>query len=161
MSDMATSDSLDLIEPIRLSVQVRRDIESAFDIFTGDLTQWWPLDRFTHGQGRAKEVILDPFVGGRFYERFADGEEYTVGRVVSWDRPSLVAFTWRNADWIASTEVHVRFIAEETAVTRVELEHRVWEHLASARESRDEYANGWPAVIHCFARFADSSQVVP
>jgi uncharacterized protein YndB with AHSA1/START domain len=154
MAGMTTLSSPDLIEPIRVSVRVRRDVESAFDIFTGELTKWWPLDRFTHGPGRSKEILLDPFVGGRFYERFADGEEYTVGDVLAWDRPSLVAFTWRNASWIAPTEVHVRFIAEETMLTRVELEHRAWERLAAGRESRDEYANGWPTVLRYFAGFA-------
>jgi len=48
-------------------------VEDAFYIFTRDFTKWWPLDRFTHGPGRAKEIHIDPFVGGRFYQRFADG----------------------------------------------------------------------------------------
>ena len=70
----------------------------------------------------------------------------------------MVVFTWRNESWIASTEVHVRFIAEDTMVTRVELEHRAWERLASAgRVSREEYANGWPTVLQRFAGFAGAA----
>ena len=100
-------------------------------------------------------VILEPFVGGRFYERYDDGEEHTIGEVLAWDRPRAVTFTWRHDEWVAPTEVTVRFVAEDGSVTRVEVEHRAWERLGTAAgESREQYANGWPTVLACFARVA-------
>ena len=153
---MSTSEPVpDLIEPIRLGVRVRRDIEATFDLFTGDMTGWWPLDRFTFGPGRSKELILEPLAGGRFYERYTDGAEHTIGEVLAWDRPSTVTFTWRHHEWAAPTEVCVRFAAEGPLVTRVEVEHRAWERLGTfGRESRAQYANGWPTVLGCFAQVA-------
>ena len=145
----------DLIEPIRLSTRVRRDIEATFDLFTGDLTGWWPSDRFSFAPGRVAEVIMEPFAGGRFYERYTDGGEYTIGEVLAWDRPTAVTFTWRHHEWAAPTEVSVRFVAEDPLVTRVDLEHRAWERLGTlGRESRAQYANGWPTVLGCFAQVA-------
>jgi hypothetical protein len=59
------------IEPVRVTVRVRRGIEDAFDLFTRDVGQWWPLDRASFGGDRAHELHFEPFVGGRFCARAA------------------------------------------------------------------------------------------
>ncbi len=143
------------VEPIRMSVRVRRSVDEAFRIFTGDMTRWWPLDRLTFGPGRSSEVLMEPYIGGRFYERYRDGEEHTIGHVLEWQPPSRVAFTWQAPEWTAPTEIIVCFIAEDARTTRVELEHRGWERLgAIGLERRDGYLNGWPAVLGNFVQVA-------
>ncbi len=143
------------VEPVRVMVRVRRNIEDAFDLFTRDIGLWWPLDKASFGGDRACELHLEPFVGGRFYERYVDGEEHSGGQVLRWEPPRLVAYTWQHDDWPAPTEVEVRFIEEEPSLTRVELEHRAWEQLGPvAGRMRDMYRNGWPTVIACFTSFA-------
>jgi hypothetical protein len=77
-----------------MTVRVKRNIEDAFDIFTRDIGSWWPLDKASFGGDRAAELHMEPFVGGRFYERYIDGEEHTGGRVVRWEPPRLVTYTW-------------------------------------------------------------------
>ena len=147
------------VEPVRMTVRVRRNIEDAFDLFTRDIGSWWPLDRASFGGDRASELYMEPFVGGRFYERYIDGEEHTGGRVLRWEPPRLVSYSWQHDDWSAPTEVEVRFIEEEATVTRVELEHRAWERLGGelGDRMRDTYNNGWPTVIACFAMFAGAA----
>jgi uncharacterized protein YndB with AHSA1/START domain len=146
------------IEPVRITARVKRNIEDAFDLFTRGIGAWWPLDRFSFGEDRASEVHLEPFEGGRFYERYRDGEEHTSGRVLRWEPPRLVAYTWQHDDWSAPTEVEVRFFAEEPMLTRVELEHRAWERLGPvAARMRDMYNNGWPTVMAVFASFAGTA----
>ena len=143
------------IEPVRLTARVRRSIDDAFAIFTARMDEWWPLETHTFGPGRSRHIVLEPRVGGRFFERFADGEEHTAGHVLVWQPPELVVFTWQHDDWVAATEVHVRFVAEDSNVTRIEVEHRAWERLGRAgAESREEYANGWPAVLRHYAATA-------
>ena len=143
------------VEPVRITVRVRRNIQDTFDLFTRDIGSWWPLDKASFGGDRASELHLEPFVGGRFYERYLDGEEHIGGRVLRWQPPRLVAYTWQHDDWAAPTEVEVRFLAEEPFLTRVELEHRAWERLGPAAERmREMYNNGWPTVITRFASFA-------
>lgn len=143
------------VEPVRVTVRVRRNVQDAFDLFTRDIGCWWPLDKASFGGDRACELHMEPFVGGRFYERYIDGEEHTGGRVLRWEPPGLLAFTWQHDDWSAPTEVEVRFFEEESSFTRVELEHRAWERLGPvADQMRDMYNNGWPTVITCFASFA-------
>jgi uncharacterized protein YndB with AHSA1/START domain len=146
------------VEPVRMTVRVRKNIEDAFDIFTRDIGSWWPLDKASFGGDRASELHMEPFVGGRFYERYIDGEEHTGGRVLRWEPPRLLAYTWQHDDWSVPTEVEVRFFEEGPSVTRVELEHRAWERLGPvAAQMRDMYNNGWPTVITCFASFAGAA----
>ena len=136
-----------VIEPIRLEVTVRRSVDDAFSQFTGHTSAWWPTQRFTFGPGRSHEVLMDPYVGGRFYERYKDGEEFTIGEVLAWDPPGRVVFTWRG-QWAVPTEVTVRFTSIAPSVTRVQVEHSRWERLGDAGlQRRNEYANGWPAVL--------------
>ncbi len=139
-----------LIEPIRLEVNVRRSVEDAFTQFTTRMTAWWPMQRFTFGPGRSHEVLMEPYVGGRFYERYKDGDEFTIGEVLAWEPPHRVVFTWRGR-WAEPTEVTVRFTSKAPLITRVELVHSGWERLGGdGIERRNEYANGWPAVLAAF-----------
>lgn len=139
-----------LIEPIRMEVLVRRSTQDAFSLFTTRMTEWWPMQRFTFGPGRSYEVVMEPYIGGRFYERYQDGDEFTIGEVLAWERPNRVVFTWRGR-WALPTEVSVQFTQEEPLVTRVQVEHSGWELLGRAGiELRNGYANGWPAVLAAF-----------
>ena len=135
------------MDPIRLSATVRRPAAEAFRLFTEGIGEWWPSHRgYSFGGSRLKEVCLEPVTGGRFYERYTDGEEFEVGRVIACEPPQRIVFTWQGR-WSEPTEVEVRF-TPEGPTTRVDLEHRGWERLgASAEESRNSYLNGWPTVL--------------
>ncbi len=149
MADEMRSD-VGLIEPIRMEVVVRRSPEDAFSLFTTRMTAWWPMQRFTFGPGRSHEVLMEPYVGGRFYERYTDGDEFTIGQVLAWEPPRRVVFTWRGR-WSMPTEITVQFTSREPLVTQVQVEHSGWERLgAEGMDWRNEYANGWPAVLAAF-----------
>ena len=53
------------------------------------------------GDGEQAEVVaIEPRVGGRFYERTADGTEAVHGVVTAIEAPHRLAMTWRvGADW--------------------------------------------------------------
>ena len=72
-----------------------------------------------------------------------DGSECRWARVLTFDPPDRVVFSWDiGPQWQVVTdpeltsEVEVRFVAEGATRTRVELEHR---HL-------DRHGPGWPAL---------------
>jgi uncharacterized protein YndB with AHSA1/START domain len=137
---------------ISKSILVKRPVEAAFRHFTADIGRWWPLkEGFSRGGERANEIFIEGRVGGRFYERYTDGEESVIGRVTAFEPPGRVAFTWRQSTWNADTEVEVRFAAEGDG-TRVTLEHRGWEALdEAARKSHDRYGSGWELLLTRFA----------
>ena len=80
--------------------------------------------------GGPRRGLEEVRVGGRFYERYADGTEFDIGHVTAYQPPTLVGFTWRVQSWGVTTQVEVRFIADG-AGTRVELEHSGWGQTAS------------------------------
>ena len=84
-------------------------------------------------------MIFEEQVGGRIYERHADGGEGEWGRVLAWEPPARFVMSWYPGnDDSKATELEVRFTAEGDG-TRVDLEHRGWEILADeGQETRDE-----------------------
>jgi uncharacterized protein YndB with AHSA1/START domain len=137
---------------VRESVRVELAPDEAFRLFTEGINEWWPLDEgYSYGGDRAREIFLEPTEGGRFYERFVDGDELQVGTVTVCSPPDRVVFTWRSPDWLAETEVDVCFRAVEGG-TAVELEHRGFERLGpdGAAIAR-RWGSGWPRVVQAFA----------
>ena len=133
------------------SIFVKRPVDAAFRHFTADMARWWPLkEGFSRDSSRAQDIVLEPRVGGRFYERFADGEIAAIGRVTAFEPPARVAFTWRQGTWTVDTQVEVRFAAEADG-TRVTLEHRGWEALANGAALTGPYENGWATILSRFA----------
>jgi hypothetical protein len=134
--------------PIEKSVVVRCDPARAFQAFTAEIGQWWPLQMFSVAQGKARTATIEPKSGGRIYETAEDGSTHDWGRVLSWSPPSGFAMTWhpgRAAD--LHTVVELSFAAENGA-TRVRLVHRGWEALGKdGAASRERYNGGWDMVL--------------
>ena len=129
---------------IRKSIRVQRPPEIAFTIFCEGIGEWWP--KGASFKGNRIDIIIEGRVGGRFLERYTDGSEYELGRVIAYQPPALVAFTWRAPSWEASTQVEIRFRPEDGG-TRVELEHSGWEQSPKIQETRKNYDAGWTAIL--------------
>jgi uncharacterized protein YndB with AHSA1/START domain len=129
----------------------------AFVIFTEQIGRWWPLgEGFAFAGDRWQDMVIEPWEGGRVYERARDGEVFHIGSVTAFEPPQRLVFTWGEAteEWAGSTEVEVRFTEEEGG-TRVELEHRGFERVGSAaEETMSDYGRGWPMVLDRFAKHA-------
>jgi uncharacterized protein YciI len=134
------------VPPIRREILVDADPAVAFDVFTGAIGQWWPLDeKSVHGKGAT--VAFDE---GRLIEHSADGEAAVWGTVTRWEPPEAVAFTWhpgRPAE--RASHVEVTFAAAG-AQTLVRLEHTGWDAFDDPAAARAEYEHGWPLVLDCY-----------
>jgi uncharacterized protein YndB with AHSA1/START domain len=147
------------IAPVRKSVRLNASAERAFDVFTSGFDRWWPRSHHI-GQVPVKEFVLEPFTGGRWYERREDGSECQWGKVLGWEPPSRLVLAWQLNPKFAYdpelvTTVEVRFVAESADVTRVELEHRDLERVGDeAQPLRDKFDSpgGWGAIIESFAK---------
>jgi hypothetical protein len=134
--------------PLRMSFDVACSVEHAFTVWTSRIGAWWPPDHTVTGQP-GLDVVLQGGVGGRIYERTADGAEHDWGEVTVWKPPTQLAYLWHiGRDRVTATEVEIRFVAQGDATTRVEIEHRGWEQLGNAAEEwRDRNLGGWQTLL--------------
>jgi uncharacterized protein YndB with AHSA1/START domain len=134
----------------------------AFEVFTARLASWWPMPSHHIGQAECADVVIEPRVGGRWFERGTDGSECDWGRVLAWEPPGRVVLAWQlSARWAFDpalhTEVEVRFVAVDAGHTRVELEHRGLEAYGpEALAMREAFGspNGWNGMLEHYAAVA-------
>jgi uncharacterized protein YndB with AHSA1/START domain len=135
-------------EPLRISFDVACSVEHAFAVWTSGIDAWWPRDH-TVTVDPGLVVVLQSGVGGRIYERTADGAEHDWGEVTAWDPPRLLGYQWHlGQDPADATEVEVHFVAQGAAATRIDVEHRGWDRLGSRAEVlRNRNRLGWDALL--------------
>ena len=140
---------------IRKAIDVAVPVATAFRVFTEQAGSWWPLATKSVGHEKAVDLLFEPRVGGRLYERLLSGAEHDWGEILVWDPPAHLVFTWhpgRGPE--TSQEVEIRFSASGDG-TRLELEHRGWQRLvATADEIPEHYGSGWDEVLDRFAEAA-------
>jgi hypothetical protein len=136
------------VPPVEKSMLVRCDPARAFQAFTAEISQWWPMQTHSVAQAKARAVTIEASTGGRIYETAEDGETHEWGRVLTWSPPTGFSMTWhpgRAAD--PHTIVELSFTAEGAAA-RVRLVHRGWEALGKdAEAARENYNGGWDKVL--------------
>jgi uncharacterized protein YndB with AHSA1/START domain len=151
------------IAPVRKSAIVKAPIAHAFEVFTSGLTRWWP---HSHGVGRKpiQKVLMEPYLGGRWLEIAEDGTETPVATITVWEPPHRLVMLWQiSAQWkpdaAMRSEVDVRFTAEGTDVTRVELVHHRFETMGAeaGASMRKDVDGGWPGLIERFVQEAERS----
>lgn len=148
------------IAPVVRTVTVKAPPVRAFALFTANIERWWPQ---THhiGANPFTTVILEPHVGGRWFERDADGAECPWGKVLAWEPPARLLLAWQiTGQWQYDpafvTELELRFAAAEGGATLVTLEHRDLERFgADAERIAGLLGGGWPTVIADFASYAE------
>jgi uncharacterized protein YndB with AHSA1/START domain len=127
---------------VRLQIAVQASIERAFAVFTERFGEFKPPE---HNMLKVPiaETVFEPRVGGHIYDRGGDGSECRWARILAYDPPDRVVFSWDiSPQWQIETEpdntseVEVRFTAQAPGRTLVELEHR----------NIDRHGPGWQAV---------------
>jgi uncharacterized protein YndB with AHSA1/START domain len=143
-------------EPLRISFEVRCPPEAAFALWTERTSLWWPASH-TVTADPDLDVVIEPRPGGRIFERTPIGDEHEWGRVLAWEPPRRLTYTWHlRQDAADATEVEVTFAAADGAGTHVSIEHRGWEALgARGPDGREANQRGWSSLLPHFQRAAD------
>ncbi len=151
-----------MIAPVRKSIRVNASPTHAFDVFTSGLGRWWPRDRGI-GKMPMKAAVMEPRLGGRWYELAEDGTETNVGKIIVWEPPHRFVMTWDiNSQWKPDTtigsEIEVKFIPDGGNATRVELEHRKFEQMGAEQGEtmRNAVDGGWPGMLERFKTEAET-----
>lgn len=151
-----------MIQPIRKTIEVPCDSETAFRIFVENIATWWPLDGHSVSAMAgfvAKSVVLEPRVGGRVYEIAHDDLHHQWGTVRGFKPAEELTIDWHiNVPPEQATQVHVLFTQLNNVGTRVDLTHSNWEVLGDrASGMRDGYNNGWVNVFE--RRYREACEV--
>ena len=142
---------------VTTAVDVQAPIEHAFRVFTDGIGSWWNPEHHIL-QAEHAEMVFEPYDGGHIIDRGTDGSECRWARVLAYDPPHRVCFSWDiNLRWqlepdpAKTSEVEVTFSAEGPSRTRVVLTHRHLErHGEGWEQMRDAVSSGWS-----LARFAE------
>jgi uncharacterized protein YndB with AHSA1/START domain len=152
---------------VQRQVVVDAPIERAFAVFTERFGDFKPREH-TLLRSPIAETVFEPKVGGHIYDRGEDGTECHWARILAFDPPDRVVFSWDiSPTWQVeqdpdnTSEVEVRFVAETPQRTRVELVHRNLDRHGPGWESvRDGVGNddGWPLYLARYvALFTEAS----
>jgi uncharacterized protein YndB with AHSA1/START domain len=150
---------------ISKQIVVEAPIEEAFHVFTDRFGDFKPPEHNLLG-APITETVFEAKVGGHIFDRAEDGSECRWARILAYEPPSRVVFSWDigptwqlepNAD--NTSEVEVRFTAESPTRTKVELEHRHLDRHGPGWESvRDgvDGAEGWPLYLDRYVALLSS-----
>lgn len=151
---------------VRHQILIKAPISEAFKVFTERFGDFKPREHNLL-QAPIAETIFEPRVGGNIYDRAVDGTECRWARILAFDPPDRVVFSWDiSPRWRLETnpeltsEVEVRFFAETPDRTRVELEHRNLDRHGTGWESvRDGVDNeaGWPLYLQRYAALVEQN----
>ena len=147
---------------VHVQIIVDASVERAFRVFTEEFDRIKPREHNMLSVEIA-ETVFERRVGGRVFDRGADGSECCWARVLAYEPPHRVVISWDiTPHWQIETnlaktsEVEIRFIAETPERTRVELEHRNLDRHGDGWEGEREAVRsegGWPLYLQ---RFADA-----
>ncbi|GGM20255.1 MULTISPECIES: SRPBCC family protein [Micromonospora] len=140
---------------LRSSLVVPVPPEEAFAGFTGGLAGWWVREYTWSGPVALVELGVEPRAGGMLYEIGPHGFRADWGRVLTWDPPHRLVFTWQIGpdraplpDPATASEVEVWFQPDGPGQTRVTVEHRHFDrHGAAAEGYREALTAGWHELL--------------
>jgi uncharacterized protein YndB with AHSA1/START domain len=142
--------------PVVRSIRVSCGLYDAFTTFTACIDLWWPV---AHRRFPDSIVVMEPWVGGGFFEKNPDGKAVRLGEVVRFDPPRALSYTWYPGAIEKPTLVHVSFVEDGDAVL-VTVTHAEGESaLGMEWEKRSvRFAKSWEEVLPAFASYLASEE---
>ena len=123
---------------IQTSITVEAPLERAFSVFVEDFDAIKPREHNMLGVDIA-ETVFEPRAGGHIYDRGVDGSECRWARVLAYEPPDRVVFTWDiSPRWAIETdpdrasEVEVRFVGESRIARASSSSTAIWTVTATA-----------------------------
>lgn len=141
-------------------------IEVSFSAFVEELPLWWPRE-YTWSREVLKKMTIAPYINGHCFETGPNDFRCDWGRVLEFERPHLVAFSWQIdasrvpvPDPEKASKVTVSFKTLEDKTVRVRLIHSAfdrhgndWGAYALAMNS----PQGWPFILDKFKQYLDAT----
>jgi len=143
-------------DTVRRTLTVQVPVERAFAIFADELAAWWPAE-YTWAKDTLETIGIESGKDGRCFEVGPHGFRCDWGRVLEWNSPHRLVFSWQISPTRApepnpgkASEVEVRFESNGPHSTSVEFEHRKFsKHGDGAAEYREAMNSpqGWDYIL--------------
>lgn len=134
------------IPPLEIAFRVDCTPQRAFALWTAKTSLWWPKSHTVSGEPDL-DVVIEPHVGGRIYERTPSGDEHDWGRVRDWDPPGAFGYAWHlRQDPASATDVRITFTPNATGGTDITIVHRDW----ASPDQRERNERGWGGLLPHF-----------
>lgn len=125
---------------VYVALRVRATPERAFAAFVDEIGAWWRPNILFQTTPRPGVLSFEPGEGGRLIETRAGDKVFEIGRIVAWEPPHRLVFSWRQANFPLDlhTEVEVGFeaVGDET---RVSIEHRGFDQVPAESAARHRF----------------------
>lgn len=133
-----------------VALRVKATPERAFEVFTAELGDWWQPNGLFQTTPRAPGRLA--FDAGRLVETLENGKIFEIGKVLAWEPPARLVFSWRQAsfppDLVTEVEVTFEAVGQET---RVSVEHRGFSQVPADSAARHGFPD--PALLARLAEF--------
>ena len=140
------------------SIQIKASPATVFKAYVEKINDWWPWQgeeiRYTWApEGvQPSEIHFEPQLGGRYYERFADGSEFDIGRITRYEPPHKLSFTWAGRDWPPGESLFELSFDESEGGTLLTLTHSGFEIFGGeVAEMVQGYTSGSKEILGFFA----------
>src|SRR5687767_9970756 len=90
MSSQEATSSIAIVKQLTVEAPAER----AFRVFTANMGAWWPREHHI-GKAALKDCVVEPKVGGRWYEVTDDGATCEWGKVLAWEPPTRLVLAWQ------------------------------------------------------------------
>ena len=145
---------------VKRTIVVPVSEERVFDFFANHMIEWWPRE-FTFSEDAIAGISMEPYAGGRWYERDSNGYETTWGTVLEWEAGSRIVLTWRispqrtpELDDARASEIEVVISPQDESNTQLDLEHGKFERHGDGADmlyAGMDSAEGWTKILDRFA----------
>lgn len=138
-------------------VEVPLPPERAFELFTGNISRWWPTKSHSVSSQDGTiplDVEVQPREGGLIRETLPSGETAPWARIEAWEPGRRLRLAWYPGRGQAhATDVEITFAPIGNG-TRVTVVHTGFDRPgAGGTASAASYSSGWAHVLgECFAR---------
>ena len=145
-------------EPVEGSFRIEQEVEIAvprerlWECLL-DAGAWWLYGE----KGKSPDIVLEPRVGGRFYERFAGGEDGSLWGVVTYlERPEVLRLCGFLGMETPATNVYEYRLEARGQKTLLKLSHRAVGLMSPG--ARADYDGGWKGLWESLRAFAERGE---
>jgi len=127
---------------VYVALRVKATPEQAFAAFVDEIGQWWRPNILFQTTPRPGVLSFEfeggsRGEGGRLIETRAGGKVFEIGRILVWEPPVRLVFSWRQASFPPELNTEVEIIFESVGdETRVSVEHRGFDQVPADSAAR-------------------------